>query len=90
MMNSIDDWDFAYNSLKILCAYGADLNVQNAEGKTPLHIICERGARQVLLLALQQEDTDVTIQDDEGMTPLALWPDPEDLIELEKKVRYQR
>ncbi|EPS26278.1 hypothetical protein POX_c04747 [Penicillium oxalicum] len=56
----------------LLLSNGANVNVQNANGQTPLHIAAQHGHIGIVRLLLASKFIDVNIQDHRGATPLHL------------------
>ena len=60
-----------YGILRLLIAAGADVNVQNSENRSPLHLACEQHDADCLKLLLAAPNIDVNIGDEAtGTTPL--------------------
>ena len=55
----------SYDVSSCLLRFGADLNHQDATGRTPLHVFFNESARSIL--EFHQEDADSTTQDSRGM-----------------------
>ena len=66
---------FAVNSsieiIQLLIDYGADVNVKDAKGRTPLHIVAATKPSIDKMELLIDNGTDVNAVDNEGKTPLA-------------------
>ena len=66
---------FAVNSgveiIQMLIDYGADMNVKDAKGRTPLHIVATGRPSIEKMELLIEHGADVNAVDDEGKTPLA-------------------
>ncbi len=66
---------FAVNSsieiIQMLIDYGADVNVKDAKGKTPLHIVAAVKPSIEKMELLIDNGADVNAVDNEGKTPLA-------------------
>lgn len=58
--------------MHLLLSNGANVNVQNANGQTPLHIAAQHGHIGIVRLLLASKFIDVNIQDHRGATPLHL------------------
>lgn len=56
----------------MLLARGADVNIQNNRGQTPLHIAAQRGDMSIVRLLLTSKFINVDAQDCWGATPLHL------------------
>lgn len=56
--------------IPLLCARGAELNVQDDEGKTPLHLYTELSHDAAVVEAFLRFGPDLNVQDKEGCTPL--------------------
>jgi ankyrin repeat protein len=48
----------------------ADINAQDAEGKTLLHLMLEKGDAMAAFLLMKNKDINLNIQDNEGLAPL--------------------
>jgi ankyrin repeat protein len=48
---------------------GADINIKNKDGKTPLHIAVENNYEDIIKFLLENK-ADVNVKDNEGNTPL--------------------
>ena len=69
----------------IILDKGADVTIQDEEGKTPLHIACINGHTEVAV-ALIDKGSDVNAGDKEGNTPLHYCGDSSNLFELFKMI----
>ena len=58
--------------VRILVDHGADPNIKDAAGRTPLHLIAAKGVGREAIRALVKVGADVNARDDEGNTPLDL------------------
>lgn len=56
--------------VRLLLNLGADPNIQDAEGRTALHLIGARGAGSEAIRALVAAGADLNVRDHEGRTPL--------------------
>ncbi|MYF30374.1 MAG: hypothetical protein F4029_11050 [Gammaproteobacteria bacterium] len=56
--------------VRILLAHGADPNVLDAAGRTPLHLLGARGTGRDAIRALARAGADLHVRDDAGHTPL--------------------
>ncbi len=66
--------DFFYSVCQLLCA-SVDSNIQEpAKGRTPLHCFCAVAAKDIVLMLMQLEETDVMREDDDGVLALQLYP----------------
>ncbi|CAG5125828.1 unnamed protein product [Candidula unifasciata] len=57
--------------VQCLMEHGADVNTQDAEGKTPVHIAIENQFPVIISLLLSHPSLDLTIRDRKGQTPFA-------------------
>ena len=58
--------------IQIWLTHGADPNVKDAAGQTPLHILAARGTGRDAILALLNAGAEINAKDDAGNTPLDL------------------
>ena len=56
--------------VRILLDHGADPNVRDAEGRTPLHLLAARGTGRDAIRALANAGADLGVRDSMGNTPL--------------------
>ncbi|WP_039455448.1 ankyrin repeat domain-containing protein [Candidatus Jidaibacter acanthamoebae] len=56
--------------IPLLIKYGADVNIRNENGRTPLHLAAHHGLRDACALLLKQEGIIVDAADKKGYTPL--------------------
>ena len=65
---------FSYQNVMrtLLELFHADINIKNAEGMTPLHIVCSNKLKDYYLLSylIQIENINFDIEDNKGYTPL--------------------
>ena len=59
------------NICRLLLEHNADVNIQDADGYTPLHL-CARKGNENLCRLLLEHNADVNIQGKDGSTPLHL------------------
>ena len=58
-------------AVEVLVSKGADVNVQNAKGETPLHLVSElKGNADRLLYLLMKNNASLNAKDNSGRTPL--------------------
>lgn len=55
---------------KLLLERGADVNVQNAKGFSPLHVAIASGHKEMIILLLEKSETDLNLQTNDGEFPL--------------------
>ncbi len=60
------------SKVRILLDHGADPNIRDAAGRTPLHLIAARGVGRETINALVKAGGDLGARDNEGNTPLDL------------------
>ena len=58
--------------VRLLLAHGADPNVRDAMGRTPLHLVATRGTGRAAIRALIDAGADADARDNDGRTPLDL------------------
>ena len=63
--------DQGVESIRLLTAAGADINAQNEDGQTAAHAAVQKGWPKVIEV-LAELGADLTIADDNGVTPLAM------------------
>nr|ADF30849.2 200-kDa immunoreactive protein [Ehrlichia canis]ADI59553.1 200 kDa immunoreactive protein [Ehrlichia canis]ADI59554.1 200 kDa immunoreactive protein [Ehrlichia canis] len=58
------------NAVAGLVSCGIDVNSQDVNGDTPLHIAVEGGNMETVLAVLNQRGADVSVQNNDGVTPM--------------------
>ena len=58
--------------VRLLLAHGADPNVRDASGRTPLHLVAARGTGREAIRALINAGAELDVRDNAGRTPLDL------------------
>ena len=58
--------------VRLLLAHGADPNVRDATGRTPLHLVAARGTGREAIRALVDAGAELEVRDNAGRTPLDL------------------
>jgi ankyrin repeat protein len=77
--------------IHLLFSYDVDLNIQDNEGKTPLHYAVVRGPRFMdLIEKIVEKGADFTIKDKKGKTPLDIASDAghKNIVELFQKKKF--
>jgi ankyrin repeat protein len=64
-----EHWSIGAFVTKLLIEFGANVNVRNNNGQTPLHLACQVGSHDVVQLLLGR-GADMEVQDDSHSTPL--------------------
>ena len=59
------------DATRLLLEHGADINAQNKDGRTPLHVAAENGRVEVVRV-LHEHGANIGAEDDAGRTPLHL------------------
>ena len=72
--------------VELLIAKGADIDIQNSSGRTPVHEACVTGRKDVVELLIAK-DASINARDDKGQTALSLAKGKghEEVVELLKK-----
>ncbi|KAJ1473217.1 ankyrin repeat-containing domain protein [Baffinella frigidus] len=70
-----NDCVHADDLLSIVCALGGDANAVNHDGKTPLHLVCSSSFENMLTLLEFYPKLNLSVQDNDGNTPLHSVPD---------------
>ena len=66
-----DDECVSVNVLRKLIDYGADVNLQDKNGKVPLHYACAHGNRHMVEILLTKQ-ANINIRDNDGQTALEI------------------
>lgn len=67
--NSIMEFGFTVNIVRLLLQGGAPCNARTHVGITPLHLVCHYNNIAAVQVLLEQADIDITLQSNEGETP---------------------
>ncbi len=73
---------------KFFISKGADVNIRDAEGRTPLHLVAlVRNGRKDIAKLLITNGANVNAKDKKGQTPLslAIWEGRDDMAKLLRK-----
>jgi len=79
-----------YLVAKLLIDSGADVNMQNVAGVSPLHIVARVDTKEmdkILYLLLHEKDIDINLKDAEGYTPLMRAVEFEKISVIEKLLK---
>lgn len=70
LLNQNPKQEYLLSTLKVLLAKGAQVNSQNENGQSPLHLYLTRDVPTPVIELLLSKGADVTIKDNSGQTPL--------------------
>ncbi|XP_044751749.1 serine/threonine-protein phosphatase 6 regulatory ankyrin repeat subunit B-like [Coccinella septempunctata] len=70
----------------LLVANGADVNIQNADGNSPLHIACQKGSLDMVTRLLTCPNVDFDARNKAGYTPLNLAFDSKNLMKVDRLI----
>ncbi len=76
------------HSVRALINYGANINAQNKDGQTPLHMAIRRGNVKIAELLLKSKDIDFNIQDIYKKSPLDYIQELEDGSSLKEAFKH--
>jgi ankyrin repeat protein len=78
--------------IELLLTHGASINLPSSSGITPMHILCEKEEKELVVLLIEKsyEEPDLTLMDHKGRTVLDIYHNEKDLQFLTETIEKRR